>query len=92
MPWFENEYNVTIPIFESSIVPTGFIPKESAKNLLSALNQLNIESLYGLHFGVGSVQSLILPLAVLAQKLTVEEAVQLSRLELRFQVFNLLIL
>lgn len=85
LAWFEAKYDITVPLVESSIIPTPFT-KYALDKLKSVLDEYSIEALHGLHFGVSSIQSVILTLAVVEQRINVEQAIHLSRLETRFQV------
>ena len=54
----------------------------SSRHLLS----YNFEAVHGFTFGVDAIKSILLMCAVVDKRLTVEEAVRLSRLEVDFQV------
>ena len=46
----------------------------------------NFEAVHGFTFGVDAIKSILLMCAVVDKRITVEEAVRLSRLEVDFQV------
>ena len=54
----------------------------SSRHLLS----YNFEAVHGFTFGVDAIKSILLMCAVVDKRITVEEAVRLSRLEVDFQV------
>ena len=54
----------------------------SYRHLLS----YNFEAVHGFTFGVDAIKSILLMCAVVDKRITVEEAVRLSRLEVDFQV------
>eukprot|EP00096_Caligus_rogercresseyi_P011827 TRINITY_DN4788_c0_g1_i1.p1 TRINITY_DN4788_c0_g1~~TRINITY_DN4788_c0_g1_i1.p1 ORF type:complete len:273 (+),score=13.76 TRINITY_DN4788_c0_g1_i1:68-886(+) len=84
--WFNDNYGV-------SISPTNGlnihgIPNVSSMDLLKIRKHLTsypFEAIHGLSFGVDAVKSLVLTLAVLEKKLSVDDAIRLGRLELEYQ-------
>jgi len=82
--WFAKRYNVKVAasanLFTLEQEPSTI---ETMNKELMALNKWQLS---GLQTAVDGTKSLILPLAVIGDKLTVEEAVYLSRLETEFQM------
>lgn len=83
--WFCERYQITISPSTSLAVP----PKISAgarevirRHLLS----YNFEAVHGFAFGIDAIKSIPLMCAIIDNRLTIDEAVRLSRLELDFQI------
>lgn len=82
--WFMNTNNVEIGITNNVIdCPVNDEAKNTIKKLFMSFK---LPSLFGLQFMAENLKSAILSNALLQQKLSVEEAVSLSRLETEYQV------
>lgn len=82
--WFTDRFKVKISICESVIgVP---VPSETMDTIRKHLMYYNNWSLTGLHFATECLKSLILALGVVHQAVDVQKAVELSRLEVAFQI------
>jgi len=81
--WFRDKFNVSLEpvlgINAPTVSPRDFAVME--KYFMS----FSLEALHGIMFGVDATKSMILTLACMERRLTVEEAVKLARLELLFQ-------
>lgn len=81
---FEQTFNCRLPTTES--VFSEQIPKETKEKIKNYLNSFELSSLYGLQFVLDNLKSIVLTLALINKKITVEEAVKLSRLEQEYQI------
>jgi len=82
--WFEKQFNVNLTA--TSDLFGSNQPTKTVQRLGVFLHDCNKWQLSGLQTSINAVKSFILPLAVIEGKLTVEEAVNLSQLELDFQI------
>lgn len=81
--WFNQRYGVNIePTLDIS---APHIEQQDIQKLEKHLLSYNWNALQGISFGVDAIKSLILELAVIDRKITVNQAVKLSRLETDFQ-------
>lgn len=81
--WFMNEFDVDI-----SVTPDIFatpVPEDAKEAITKHLSSYDLPSLIALNFVVENLKSTILSLALLKRRLSVEEAISLSRLETEFQ-------
>jgi len=82
--WFAERYNVSLR------ASSDLFTLEQDDATITALNdellKLNAWQLSGLQTAVDGIKSLVLPLAVVGDEITVEDAVYLSRLETEFQM------
>lgn len=83
LEWFCQTYNVSITATQSIVGPT--VPEATVDKLTQHMISQRQESLYGFVFAVESLKSVILALAVVDGTIGVEEAVNLSRLEVDYQ-------
>jgi len=81
--WFRERFGVDVHPRQD--ISTVKISQDDRAKLEKQLMSYDWTALQGFSFGVEAIKSLILGLAVLERKLTVEEAVKLTRLELEFQ-------
>ena len=82
--WFMNANNVKIGITDNVIdCPVDEAAKETVRKLLMSFK---LPSLFGLQFMTESLKSVIISYALLGRKVSVEEAVSLSRLEAEYQI------
>lgn len=84
MEWFNKKYSV--PVEPSHGLLAVAIPDDAEERLKAHLTPLDSWSLMGLEFSVETLKSFILTMALIENHLTVEKAVNLSRLELEFQI------
>jgi chaperone required for assembly of F1-ATPase len=83
--WFSHRHDVKlIPSKNMSELPT--IPKIDREKVRRQLLSYSFNAVQGFTFGVDALKSLILMSAIVEHKLSVEQAVQLARLETKFQV------
>jgi chaperone required for assembly of F1-ATPase len=83
--WFSHRHDVKlIPSKNMSELPT--IPKIDREKVRRQLLSYSFNAVQGFTFGVDALKSLILMSAIVEHKLSVEQAVQLARLETEFQV------
>jgi len=81
--WFNQRYGVSVtPTLDISPPP---LSDEDHDRLHKHLMSYNLNAVQGISFGVDAIKSLILGLAVVDRRLTVNQAVELSRLELLYQ-------
>jgi len=83
LEWFCQTHNVSITATQTIIGPT--VPEATVDKLTQLMISQRQESLYGFVFAVESLKSVILTLAVMDGTIGVEEAVNLSRLEVDYQ-------
>jgi len=81
--WFRDRFNVNIePV-------VGISSPSMSSNDFSLLHKhfmsFSLQALHGIMFGVDATKSIILTMACMERKITVDEAVKLARLELLFQ-------
>lgn len=81
--WFRETYDVSLEPTTSICPPT--VSEDDLKSLERHFMSYNLPTLHGLSFGVDALKSIILTLAALQRRITVEKAVELSRLELLHQ-------
>jgi len=85
--WFNEKYNCRIePIRQGLVVPSEVIPSEVASEVKRQLESYSLWSLQGIKFATENLKSLMITLALLDNKFSVNEAVALSRLEVEFQI------
>jgi len=82
--WFMNEYNVSIGITDN-LIDTP-VTNETKQVIQKHLESFKLPSLFGMQFMTENLKSVILSNALVGQKVSVEEAVSLSRLETEYQV------
>ncbi|XP_054992905.1 ATP synthase mitochondrial F1 complex assembly factor 2 isoform X3 [Sorex araneus] len=82
--WAEKRYSVEIGSSTSIMGPS--IPPRTREVLASHLASYNMWALQGIEFVVTQLKSLVLTLGLIDLRLTVEEAVLLSRLEEEYQI------
>ena len=82
--WFNQRHGVNILPSESTFIPT--FSENARETLRRHLLSYSFDAVQGFSFGIDSIKSLVLMCAVIDKKLTVNEAVNLSRLETNFQV------
>lgn len=82
--WFRERFGVDVNPTQS--LDARCVSQEDLAKLERHLLSYSWAAINGLSFGVDAVKSLILGLAVLERRVTVEEAVKLSRIELDFQI------
>lgn len=81
--WFRERFQVPLEPVVGISAPT--LSPENFKKLEKHFMSYSMEALHGFMFGVDATKSIILTLACMERRLTVEEAVKLARLELLFQ-------
>jgi ATP synthase F1 complex assembly factor 2 len=81
--WFNNRYGVEVEPTLDIFAPR--LSEKDRKKLEKHLMSYSWSAIQGISFGVDAIKSLILTLAVLDRRLTVTQAVALSRLECTFQ-------
>ncbi|XP_033907637.3 ATP synthase mitochondrial F1 complex assembly factor 2-like isoform X1 [Acipenser ruthenus] len=86
MDWIEKRYNVVIGSSSNIMGPT--IPEETKDTFRQHLASYNFWALTGLEYVITQLKSVILSFGLIDQHLTVEKAVQLSRLEEEFQIHH----
>jgi len=84
--WFEDKFKVEV--YSSANLFTLSQSDEALETMRAHLHTYNIWQLYGLQTSIDAIKSFILPLAVIYGRITVEEAVRLSRLEINFQTLR----
>ncbi|XP_062967046.1 ATP synthase mitochondrial F1 complex assembly factor 2 isoform X2 [Cynocephalus volans] len=82
--WAEKRYGVDIGSSTSIMGPS--IPAKTREVLVSHLASYNMWALQGIEFVVTQLKSMVLTLGLIDLRLTVEQAVLLSRLEEEYQV------
>jgi len=83
--WFSERHQVSISPTSSILsIPTESL--EAKEIIRRHLLSYNFEAVHGFTFGVDAIKSILLMCAVVDKRITVEEAVRLSRLEVDFQV------
>ncbi|XP_023591316.1 ATP synthase mitochondrial F1 complex assembly factor 2 isoform X2 [Trichechus manatus latirostris] len=82
--WAEKRYGMEIGASTSIMGPS--IPAKTYETLASHLASYNMWALQGIEFVVAQLKSLVLTLGLMDLRLTVEQAVLLSRLEEEYQV------
>ncbi|XP_013380946.1 ATP synthase mitochondrial F1 complex assembly factor 2 [Lingula anatina] len=82
--WLQHRYDISVePTY--GLLPPG-IPEETRALLQRHLNSYTPWALVGFEYCTDALKSLILTLGVMDRHLSVEKAVELSRLELEFQI------
>jgi len=81
--WFRDRFQISLSPVVGISAPC-LSPADRAK-LERHLSSHSLQALHGIQFGVDATKSLILTLATMERRITVEEAVALTRLELVFQ-------
>ncbi|XP_054427109.1 ATP synthase mitochondrial F1 complex assembly factor 2 isoform X2 [Pteronotus mesoamericanus] len=82
--WAEKRYGVEIGSSTSIMGPS--IPARTREVLVSHLASYNMWALQGIEFVVAQLKSMVLTLGLMDLRLTVEQAVLLSRLEEEYQI------
>lgn len=82
--WIEDRYDIKVP-HTTGIASSPDLPRDTRKKLERHLQHHSDWALFGYTFAVDAIKSLVLTLAVIDKHLSVEKAVQLSRLEQDFQ-------
>lgn len=81
--WFMNKYDVQVGITDNVIdSPVSIEAKEVVNKYLLSFN---LPSLFGMKFMTENLKSVILSYALIGQRISVEQAVLLSRLETEYQ-------
>lgn len=83
--WYCQRYAVSIKP-STNMSETPHISNADREKIRRQLLSYNFEAIAGFSFGVDALKSIILMSAVIEYKLSVEQAVQLARLETEFQV------
>lgn len=83
--WFENKFNCTLPLEHSNVMAVQSLPAETREKIRCELTSLPRLPLVGLKFMSENLKSLVLSSSLAARYLSVEMAVDLSRLEISFQ-------
>ena len=81
--WFMNEFDVDITV--TSNIFTAPVPDDAKQAISKYLSSYDLPSLIALNFVAENLKSTILLLAILKRRLSVEDAISLSRLETEFQ-------
>ena len=81
--WFNDRHNTDIKATESIAPP--YLSSSTREAIRKHLLSYSMDAVQGFTFGIDSIKSLVLMCAVVDKKLTVEQAVDISRLELNFQ-------
>lgn len=81
--WFMNEFDVDLTVTSDIFVSP--VPEETKHTLKKFLATYDLPSLVALNFVTENLKSTILSLATLKRRVSVEEAISLSRLETEFQ-------
>lgn len=84
--WFEHQYNCHLPIDYSNFSGSGSVPQATTDTMLRHLSSHERWPLVGLNFVARNLKSLILTACLMERFLKVDKAVELSRLETRFQI------
>lgn len=84
--WFEHNYNCHLPIDYGDITNTSSIPKATSEQLLRHLCSHKRWPLVGANFITRNLKSFVLATCLMDRFLNVQQAVELARLETRFQV------
>uniref|UniRef100_A0A6G1SF11 ATP synthase mitochondrial F1 complex assembly factor 2 n=1 Tax=Aceria tosichella TaxID=561515 RepID=A0A6G1SF11_9ACAR len=84
--WFEHNYNCHLPIEYGDITNTSSIPKATSDTLLRHLCSHKRWPLVGANFMIRNLKSFVLATCLMDRFLNVQQAVELARLETRFQV------
>ncbi|XP_008564449.1 PREDICTED: ATP synthase mitochondrial F1 complex assembly factor 2 isoform X2 [Galeopterus variegatus] len=82
--WAEKRYGVEIGSSTSIMGPS--VPAKTREVLVSHLASYNMWALQGIEFVVAQLKSMVLTLGLIDLRLTVEQAVLLSRLEEEYQI------
>ncbi|NP_001395818.1 ATP synthase mitochondrial F1 complex assembly factor 2 isoform 7 [Mus musculus] len=82
--WAEKRYGMEIGSSTSIMGPS--IPTQTREVLTSHLSSYNMWALQGIEFVVAQLKSMLLTLGLIDLRLTVEQAVLLSRLEEEYQI------
>lgn len=82
--WFMNKYDVEVGITDNVI--DSPVSVEAKKVVNKALLSFKLPSLFGMKFMTENLKSVILSYALVGQRISVEQAVSLSRLETEYQV------
>lgn len=83
--WFEQRLNCTLPLDHGNIMAVQALPAEIREKIRSELLSLPRWPLVGLRFMSENLKSYILSTSLVSKYLTVDEAVNLSRLEISYQ-------
>lgn len=82
--WFNKEFNSSLDKTTDISVPT--ISPETKMNISNYLNSYDLAALHGFIYAVDTLKSIVLTFAVVKQRISVEKAVLLARLEEEFQM------
>lgn len=83
--WFEHKFNCHLPIEYGYITNTGSLPKNTIEVVSRYLNSHERWPLVGIKFLARNLKSYVLSSSLTEKFLDVEQAVELSRLETKFQ-------
>lgn len=83
--WFEHQYNCSLPIEYGDILSTGNVPKHTVETLTRHLHTHQRWPLVGVRSMTKNLKSFVLATCLAERFLGVEQAVELARLETRFQ-------
>ncbi|KAI5704520.1 hypothetical protein M8J76_013934 [Diaphorina citri] len=84
LSWFNQRYNTSIS-YSNDIAGPTVDPKDRATIQRHFLSY-NFETVMGVNFAVETLKSIVLTLACIDRKLSIEEAVHLSKLEEEYQI------
>jgi len=87
--WFCHRHDISIKP-STNMIETPIISNEDREKIRRQLLSYSFNAVQGFTFGVDALKSLILMSAIVEHKLSVEHAVQLTRLETQFQVRKIL--
>ena len=87
--WFCRRHDISIR-HSANMSETPIMTNYDREKIRRQLLSYNFNSVQGFTFGVDALKSLILMSALVEHKLSVEEAVQMARLETEFQVRSFL--
>lgn len=83
--WFEHKYECQLPVEYNEITTTGALPQHTTDIMSRHLNSHGRWPLVGVNFITRNLKSLVLTTSLMERFLKVEQAVELARLETRFQ-------
>lgn len=81
--WFADQFKCSMPITNDVILPK--IDEKTLEIIRKYLRSFNQWSMVGIMYATENLKSLILTCALIARKLSIEQAVSLSRIEENFQ-------
>lgn len=84
--WFEHKFTCHLPIEYGDITSTGTLPKNTVESTSRYLNSQEIWPLIGIRYLTKNLKSYVLATSLTERFLKAEQAVELSRLETKFQI------